>query len=143
MTVISRSRTKKNCAPAVLVPDDLLVRSGDGFRIVGRLSDVINVAGKKVSPAEVEAVLQQFAGIREAVVFGRSQLCAMKKSQPVSLPKKKSSKASCWIFVARLSGWQVPKRIVFLKEMPVTERGKISRRILAERYAAGISGSTN
>ena len=53
------------------VPDDLLVRSGHGFRIVGRISDIINVAGKKVSPAEVEAVLLQFGGIREAVVFGR------------------------------------------------------------------------
>src|SRR5438477_2534489 len=30
-------------------PDDLLSRSGDGFRIVGRVSDVINVAGKKVN----------------------------------------------------------------------------------------------
>src|SRR4051812_25556038 len=36
-------------------PDDLLIRNEKGFRIVGRLSDVINVAGKKVNPAEVEA----------------------------------------------------------------------------------------
>ena len=43
----------------------------DGFRIVGRISDVINVAGKKVNPAEVEAELLRFAGVRAAVVFGR------------------------------------------------------------------------
>ena len=53
------------------LPDDLLARRGDGFRIVGRVSDVINVAGKKVNPAEVEADLLALAGVREAVVFGR------------------------------------------------------------------------
>src|ERR1051326_8579287 len=41
----------------IFVPDDLLAHDGPGFRIVGRISDVINVAGKKVNPAEVEAHL--------------------------------------------------------------------------------------
>ena len=40
--------------------------------IVGRVSDVINVAGKKVNPAEIEAQLLRFDGVRQAVVFGRS-----------------------------------------------------------------------
>jgi len=35
----------------------------------------------------------------------------------------------------RLSGWQVPKRIFFVEEMPVNERGKVSRRELAQRFA--------
>src|SRR5205807_621915 len=51
----------------VFVPDDLLVRQGDGFKIVGRISDVINVAGKKVNPAEIEEQLLCFRGVREAV----------------------------------------------------------------------------
>src|SRR6266566_8943302 len=38
----------------VFVPDDLLARHRSGFKIVGRVSDVINVAGKKVNPAEIE-----------------------------------------------------------------------------------------
>src|SRR5713226_3425321 len=53
------------------VPDDLLARHNSGFKIVGRVSDVINVAGKKVNPAEVEAHLLRFAGVRQAVAFGR------------------------------------------------------------------------
>jgi acyl-CoA synthetase (AMP-forming)/AMP-acid ligase II len=36
----------------------------------------------------------------------------------------------------RLSGWQVPKRIFFLEEIPVNERGKVSRRALAQRFGA-------
>src|SRR6266581_3167758 len=55
----------------IFVPDDLLARHDSGFRIVGRISDVINVAGKKVNPAEVEAHLLRFNGVRQAVVFGR------------------------------------------------------------------------
>ena len=56
----------------IFVPDDLLARDGSGFKIVGRISDVINVAGKKVNPAEVEAHLLRFPGVRQAVVFGRA-----------------------------------------------------------------------
>src|SRR5260370_39823850 len=55
----------------VFVPDDLLARRGSGFKIVGRVSDVINVAGKKVNPAEIEEVLLRFPGVRQAVAFGR------------------------------------------------------------------------
>ena len=39
----------------------------------------------------------------------------------------------------RLSGWQVPKRIFFVDEIPVNERGKISRRELARRFGAAIT----
>ena len=53
------------------MPDDLLQRQGEGFKIVGRVSDVINVAGKKVNPAEVEAQLLRVQGVQQAVVFGR------------------------------------------------------------------------
>src|SRR5207244_3759400 len=53
------------------IPDDLVTISDAGVRIVGRVSDVINVAGKKVNPAEVERVLLSFEGVRQAVVFGR------------------------------------------------------------------------
>jgi acyl-CoA synthetase (AMP-forming)/AMP-acid ligase II len=37
---------------------------------------------------------------------------------------------------ARLSAWQVPKQIFIVNEIPVNERGKISRRELADRFAA-------
>jgi long-chain acyl-CoA synthetase len=126
------------------VPDDLLATSGHGFRIVGRVSDVINVAGKKVSPAEVEAILLQFEGIREAAVFGKQSALRNEEVAACVVAEKEIVESELLDFCrSRLSGWQVPKRIVFLSEMPVTERGKISRQLLAERYAAGISGSTN
>ena len=61
------------------IPDDLLRKTERGFRIVGRISDVINVAGKKVNPAEIEAELLRCAGVQQAMVFGRESACAIRK----------------------------------------------------------------
>jgi long-chain acyl-CoA synthetase len=119
------------------IPDDLLSFSRDGFRIVGRTSDVINVAGKKVNPAEVEAELLRFAGVRAAVVFGRESIL---RNQEVAAcivagegVRESDLLAHCR---ARLSGWQVPKRIYFVEQIPVNERGKVNRRELASKFGS-------
>jgi long-chain acyl-CoA synthetase len=128
------------------VPDDLLVRNGSGFRIVGRISDVINVAGKKVNPAEVESHLLRFTGVRQAVVFGRPGGAGGLRNEEVS---------ACVVAVpgiretdllqfcrGHLSTWQVPKQIFIVDEIPVNERGKISRRELSQRFSTRNERST-
>ena len=116
------------------VPDDLLVRRESGFTIVGRVSEVINVAGKKVNPAEVEAALLAYPGVREAAVFG---ICSALRNEEVAacVAGEVDEQALLHFCRERLSGWQVPKRMFFVPELPVTERGKISRRALAQRYS--------
>lgn len=52
------------------VPGDIIHWNGDKMQIAGRISDVINVAGRKLNPLEVEAQLARFPGVRQAVVFG-------------------------------------------------------------------------
>jgi len=117
-------------------PDDLLVRSKDGFKIVGRVSDVINVAGKKVNPAEVEAELLRFAGVRAAVVFGRESIRRNEEVAACVAAENGVNEAELLEFCRqRLSGWQVPKRIFFLDEIPANERGKVNRRELARRFS--------
>ncbi|HEX4666313.1 MAG TPA: class I adenylate-forming enzyme family protein [Chthoniobacterales bacterium] len=119
------------------VPDDLLTISTAGARIVGRLSDVINVAGKKVNPAEVEAHLLNFEGVRQAVVFGRASTVRNEEVVACVVAEEETDEATLLEFCrARLSGWQVPKRIFFLEALPANERGKVSRRELAARFAA-------
>ena len=119
------------------VPDDLLTPSSGGYCITGRVSDVINVAGKKVNPAEVEAVLLGCEGVREAVVFGRGSTLRNEEVAACIVAEASVSETELLEFCRRrLSGWQVPKRIFLLAEMPMTERGKISRRALTERFAA-------
>ena len=120
----------------VFIPDDLLEKTAAGYRIVGRSSDLINVAGKKVHPAEVEAELLRCKGVREAIVFGRE---SERRNQEVAAcvvangVTERDLLAHCR---ARLSSWQVPRRIYFLEVMPVNERGKTSRRELSRRFPA-------
>jgi long-chain acyl-CoA synthetase len=120
----------------VFLPDDLLARHRSGFKIVGRVSDVINVAGKKVNPAEVEAHLLRFAGVREAIVFGYPSVLRNEEVAACVVADVDLTEAKLLEFCrAELSSWQVPKRIFLLDEIPVNERGKTSRRELAKRFA--------
>jgi hypothetical protein len=117
------------------VPDDLLSVSGEGLRIVGRISDVINVAGKKVNPAEVEAELLRFAGVRAAVAFGRESILRNEEVAACVVAGERVSESDLLEHCrSHLSGWQVPKRIFFVEEIPVNERGKVNRRELASRF---------
>jgi long-chain acyl-CoA synthetase len=117
------------------IPDDLLSVSGDGYRIVGRISDVINVAGKKVNPAEVEAELLRFAGVKAAVVFGRESILRNEEVAACVVAGGQVRESDLLEHCrAHLSGWQVPKRIFFVDEIPVNERGKVNRRELAGKF---------
>jgi acyl-coenzyme A synthetase/AMP-(fatty) acid ligase len=119
------------------VPDDLLTKAKHGFRIAGRISDVINVAGKKVNPAELEAHLLRFRGVRQAVVFGRASPLRNEEVAACVVAAPGVTEVDLLQFCrSGLSGWQVPKRIFVLDVIPVNERGKISRRELARRFAA-------
>jgi long-chain acyl-CoA synthetase len=127
---------KEKLSGGIFVPDDLLVRHGAGFKVVGRISDVINVAGKKVNPAQVEDQILRFAGVRQAIVFGRKSLPRNEEVAACVVTSGEIREADLLEFCrARLSGWQVPKRIFFVDEIPVNERGKISRRDLSTRFA--------
>ncbi len=121
----------------IFTPDDLLARCGDGFKIVGRISDLINVAGKKVNPAQIEEQLLRFAGVREAIAFGRK---SSQRNEEVAACVITNGKVSAAELIescrTRLSAWQVPKQIFIIDEIPVNERGKISRRELARRFGA-------
>jgi len=119
------------------IPDDLLRRSANGFRIVGRISDVINVAGKKVNPPEVEAALLRFSGVKQAVVFGRESPLRNEEVAACVVAAANVRETDLLEFCRRcLSGWQVPKHIFFVQTIPVNERGKTSRRQLARHFTA-------
>jgi acyl-coenzyme A synthetase/AMP-(fatty) acid ligase len=116
----------------------LLARVDSGFKIVGRISDVINVAGKKVNPAEVEAHLLRFSGVRQAVVFGRPAGAGLRNEEVTAcvVASPQVSENDLLRFCRTgLSAWQVPKQIFIVDPIPTNERGKISRRDLARRFS--------
>lgn len=114
-------------------PADLLVREGDGFRITGRLSEVIHVAGKKVSPVEIESALLEIPGVREAAVFGIPSGAGRGEEIAAAIvgtdaPPPDSLRAG---LSRRLPAWKIPRRFFHLDSMPVNSRGKLPRRELA------------
>lgn len=109
-------------------PSDLLVRQADGFRIVGRDSDWINVAGKKVSPAEVERVLGRFPGISDVLVCGvedtwrGQEICALiAAASPID---RSALRRHC---AARIAAWKCPRRFEFRSAIPEGPTGRINR----------------
>jgi long-chain acyl-CoA synthetase len=129
-------RDEEKLSGEIFVPDDLLAHDGAGFRIVGRISDVINVAGKKVNPAEVEAYLLRFTGVRQAVVFGRQSALRNEEVTACIVASPHVRESELLRFCrGGLSPWQVPKQIVVVDAIPTNERGKISRRDLAQRFS--------
>ncbi len=116
----------------VFEPSDLLERHPDGYSIAGRLSDFVNVAGRKVNPAEVEQLILQAAGVSEVVVFGvpasaRGEDIAACIVGSASMADLRSYCAT------RLPSWQVPRHWYFLDALPVNSRGKLSRTELRNR----------
>jgi len=127
---------KEKLGNGVFVPDDLLARHGSGFKIVGRISDVINVAGKKVNPAEIEERLLRFPGVRQAVAFGRESTLRNEEVAACVVVNVDLRENEILEFCRNaLSAWQVPKRIFIVDSIPTNERGKISRRELAKRFS--------
>jgi acyl-CoA synthetase (AMP-forming)/AMP-acid ligase II len=51
---------------------DLVETDGEFLRIIGRASELINVGGQKVHPAEVEAVIQEVDGVADVIVYGEA-----------------------------------------------------------------------
>jgi long-chain acyl-CoA synthetase len=107
------------------------------LKILGRKSDIINVGGQKVYPAEVEEVICEMDGIADATVYGeKNQLlgnivCAkVKLARPEALGE----------FVCRLSAhcktrldkYKIPMKITLSDDLQCDARSKKKRRILAE-----------
>jgi acyl-CoA synthetase (AMP-forming)/AMP-acid ligase II len=115
------------------VPGDLVERTPHGFVLAGRVSDFINVAGRKLNPREVEACLRKIPGVREAIVFGVPS--ELRGEEPVACVvgdvNAADLKQRCQ---SALANWQVPRDFWIVDALPFNERGKLSRHALAEMY---------
>lgn len=100
--------------------------------LTGRVSPLVNVAGRKVDPAEIERVLAGLENVVDARVLGVS---CDKRGQEIVAFVVRSSPALTPIAIRRLcagtlSPYKIPRRFIFLDRLPVDARGKMDRRAL-------------
>ena len=122
------------------VPGDIIAWSKPGLQLVGRVSDFVNIAGKKVHPSVIEEHLRQLPGVIDAIVFGipsptrnEDLVAYVVTSNAVS---RQALESHCR---EGLSSWQVPREFQIVTELPFNERGKINRLELSRIHRARSS----
>nr|WOX58872.1 4-coumarate-CoA ligase 3 [Phyla nodiflora] len=122
---------------------DLGFFDSDGYlHLVGRIKELINRGGEKISPIEVDAVLLSHPDIAQAVAFGvpddkygEEINCAVIPREGSNLDEEEVTR----FCKKNLAAFKVPKRVFLTDSVPKTATGKIQRRIVAEHFLAQIS----
>jgi long-chain acyl-CoA synthetase len=120
------------------VTGDAVLQDGEYFRVLGRKSELINVGGEKVFPAEVESVIQSMDNVIEATVYGEQNplvgqiVCArIRTATPVD---HAAFAAELKRFCAeQLERYKVPVKIQVEEQQQYGDRFKKVRRPSPER----------
>jgi|SRR5450631_2869377 malonyl-CoA/methylmalonyl-CoA synthetase len=107
--------------------------------IVGRAKDLVISGGYNVYPKEVETELDAVAGVRESAVFGVPHPDfgeGVTAAVVGELGAVLSEAEIIGAIKARLAGYKIPKRIVFVDELPRNAMGKVQKNALRATYAS-------
>lgn len=116
--------------------DQGFLDSAGYLRLTGRLKEIIVRGGEKVSPLEVDAVLLDHEAVAQCVTFGlpHEKLGEEVAAAVVLREGRACDEATLRDFAAaRLAAFKVPRRIVFVDEIPKGPTGKVQRIGLAGR----------
>lgn len=124
------------------IPGERLCYTGDLFRqdtegffyFVARKDDIIKCRGEKVAPREIENVIYQLSGVREAAVIGVPDPLlgqAIKAFVTVDDPALTESDLMRHCR-SNLEDLLVPQQVVIVPELPKTESGKINKKVLSQ-----------
>ena len=117
------------------------VRDADGYlSITGRLKEIINRGGEKVSPREVDEILMDHPAVAQVVCFGMPHAKLGEEVAAVVVLKEGASATEREIqdFVSkRAADYKVPKKILFMDEIPKGVTGKLQRIGLAQKLGLG------
>lgn len=104
--------------------------------MTGRIKDIINVAGIKVSPFEVEAVLHKHPAVAESAVVSESDALygeVVKAYVRIKGDTQVSERELIRFAAQHLINFQVPKRVEFVEAFPLNNMGKLDRKQLRAR----------
>lgn len=131
--------TAKTIVDGWLHTGDLAVRDAEGFyTIVGRLKDMIISGGENIYPAEIESAMHAHPSIAEATLIGVPDtkwgevgvaVCVLKSGYSLSEDNLQT------FLKDRLAKYKIPKRVLFVDELPKTGAGKIDKKVLVAKYA--------
>ena len=106
------------------------------FSITGRLKEIINRGGEKISPREVDEVLLDHPSVQQCVTFavphdmlGEDVAAAVVLREGAAIAEKDLRAFA----QERLADFKVPRRIVILDEIPKGATGKVQRIGLAQK----------
>jgi acetyl-CoA synthetase len=119
---------------------DAARKDKDGyFWIIGRIDDVVNVSGHRLSTAEVESAIVSHQKVAEAAVIGQADedsgqaICAFVTLQGEDTEGSDQLIEEIRGVVAeRIGKFARPKRIIWADDLPKTRSGKIMRRLLRD-----------
>ena len=117
------------------------VMDGEGYlSITGRLKEIINRGGEKISPREVDEVLMDHAAVAQVVTFGmpHDKLGEEVAAAVVLRENQACTESELREFArGRLAEFKVPRKILFLAEIPKGATGKMQRIGLADKLGLG------
>jgi len=118
---------------------DAARRDSDGcFWVIGRIDDVVNVSGHRLSTAEVESAIVAHEKVAEAAVIGQSDedtgqaICAFVTLGGELEGSDELIEGIRAVVAERIGKFARPKRIIWADDLPKTRSGKIMRRLLRD-----------
>ncbi len=117
------------------------VLDADGYlSLTGRLKEIINRGGEKISPREIDEILMDHPALAQVVCFGmpHAKLGEEVAAVVVLREGRQASERELQEFVAaRAADYKVPRKILFMDEIPKGATGKLQRIGLAARLGLG------
>jgi len=122
---------------------DLGSVDADGYLYVrGRLKEIINRGGEKISPGEIDAILLSNPKVLDAASFGESDAIYGENVQAAVIlrPGMEATEGELRDYCrTKLSTFEVPDRIYIVADFPRTAKGSTDRNALAAQFAPGDS----
>jgi acyl-CoA synthetase (AMP-forming)/AMP-acid ligase II len=135
------SATEQTFTDGWLHTGDLGSLAGTGeLTLRGRIKELINRGGEKISPERVEGVLSSHPNVLEAAVFGVPDRLYGEIVAAAVVPDRSALPTSAELTEfcrKRLAAFEVPANTVLTDELPHTAKGSVDRRAVAERFGKG------
>jgi len=117
--------------------DKGLIDSDGYVSIVGRSKDLIISGGLNIYPKEVEIVIDELDGVKESTVigvphsdFGEAVVAIIVEEQKNTLEEEQIRTN----MKGKIANFKIPKRVIFIEELPRNTMGKVQKNILREQY---------